>query len=217
MCQARIEDLTQNFNQYLEVFSIRNQYSGPSIYFHNRIMEILQESSLEDLQDSISFSEYVYAVLVSWGMHRMDRGAQLKNFPEFRNVIRNFIQSLIPISNLTITELNEDIISNIIALFENNSVMHSVPRLVGNSKALHHILPKVFPPIDKKSTLWFFNLPNNLNQEIDNFRFIINKYQQIISAINWNEIHYNGLMNYTEIKKIDNAIIGYRLSQNNLM
>src|ERR1035441_9015860 len=83
MCQDRINNLVDNFNNYLNIFSERNQLCGPSIYFHNRIMGILRETTLSSLQNQLWFSEYIYAVLVSWGMHRMDRGAQLKDFPVF--------------------------------------------------------------------------------------------------------------------------------------
>ena len=222
MCQDRINNLVDNFNNYLNIFSERNQLCGPSIYFHNRIMGILRETTLSSLQNQLWFSEYIYAVLVSWGMHRMDRGAQLKDFPVFHSVITNFIQNLIPISHLSITELTENNITSIINLFEENSVMHSIPKLAGNSKALHHILPNIIPPIDGNYTIKFFNLRNRrrgqgnnakMIDESNNFEFIIKKYQHIINTINWNEIHYNGEMNATRIKLVDNAIIGYRLEQ----
>lgn len=221
MCQARINDLIQNFTHYLDVFDRGNQFRGPSIYFHNRIMNILRENTLDALENQIWFSEYIYAVLVSWGMNR---GAQLKNFEDFHNIITNFIRNLIPISDLTISDLTNDNIAYIINLFQNNSVMHSIPKLVGNSKALHHILPNTIPPIDGKYTIQFFNLSNRrrtrgdnviMIDEVNNFEFVIRKYKQIINAINWDEIDYEGEMNSTKIKIIDNAIIGYKFENNN--
>jgi len=213
MCQDRINNLIQNANHYLNVFVEKNQYRGPSIYFHDKIMNILDETPLIDLQDSITFSECIYSVLVSWGMHKIGTGPQLKNFSDFHKVINNFIQCGIPISNLTITELNEESINQLVTLFGNNSVMHSTRRLVGNSKALHHILPKVIPPIDNTNTLWFFGLKNTVGNESANFKSILKKYQQIITSINWDNINYSGIMNKTRVKIIDNAIIGFRLSQ----
>lgn len=214
MSQERINNLIQNFSHYLNVFSDRNQFRGPGVYFHNRILNILGETQIADLQNQLWFSEYIYAVLVSWGMHRMDRGAQLKDFPDFHNVITNFIQNLIPISHLRIAQLNDNEIRIILNLFQNNSVMHTTPKLVGNSKALHHILPNTIPPIDGKYTIKFFNLSNRRVIEVNNFEFIIRKYQQIFSAINWDEIDYDGDMDTTRIKLIDNAIIGYKLAHN---
>ena len=224
MCQAKINDLIQSFTHYLDAFDERNQFRGPSIYFHSRIMNILRETTLDELQNQIWFSEYIYAVLVSWGMHRMDRGAQLKNFEDFHNVITNFIQNFIPISHLTISDLTDDNISYIINLFQNNSVMHSIPKLVGNSKSLHHILQNTIPPIDGNYTIKFFNLRNRrrtrgnaviMIDEVNNLEFIIRKYQHIINSINWKEIEYEGEMNSTKIKLVDNAIIGYKFVHNN--
>lgn len=213
MCQDRINSLVGNMNNYLQIFSQRNQYGGPSVYFHNRIIEILQRTPIDRLLNSLWFSEYIYSVLVAWGMHRMDGGAQLKDFSDFHNVITNFIQNLIPISHLTITELTGNNFTTIVDLFDHNSVMRTNPKLVGNSKALHHILPNLIPPIDNRSTLWFFDKPNMTESET--LIYIIKKYQYIFSAINWAEINYNGPMRTTKIKLIDNAIIGYRFAQNN--
>jgi hypothetical protein len=211
MCQAKIDSLVENINHYLEIFSQRNQYGGPSIYFHNRIIDVLQRTPIDRLLNSLWFSEYIYSVLVSWGMHRMDGGAQLKDFPLFHNVITNFIQNLIPISHLTITELTETHFETIVNLFDNNSVMRTTPRLVGNSKTMHHILPNLIPPIDNKSTLWFFNNPNM--SESETLIYVIKKYQYIYTAINWEEVNYTGPMKTTKIKLIDNAIIGFRFAQ----
>jgi hypothetical protein len=41
-------------------------FAGPSLYFHLRTLEAA------GTQDFERFTEYLYAVLASWGMHRMD-------------------------------------------------------------------------------------------------------------------------------------------------
>jgi hypothetical protein len=56
-------------------------FGGPSLHFHLRGLEAARS------QDFERFAEYVYAVLASWGMHRMGPGGskmrEFEGIPEF--------------------------------------------------------------------------------------------------------------------------------------
>lgn len=50
----------------------------------------------------------------------------------------------------------EEIKKDLRDVFLNLKVMESNARLVGNSKALHHLLPELVPPVDRQYTVKFF-------------------------------------------------------------
>jgi len=66
-----LERLQDAHGKYYEV----RIFSGPSLYFHRKSLE----SSCK--QDFDRFSEHMYALLTSWGMHRMrPSGAKMLEF-----------------------------------------------------------------------------------------------------------------------------------------
>ena len=70
--RGNVEALVDSFDDYVLRFEASNIFSGPSVYFHRRAIERRRlHGTAEDLLADELFLEYVYAVLPSWGMHRM--------------------------------------------------------------------------------------------------------------------------------------------------
>jgi hypothetical protein len=66
-CEVNINNLCNNIDFYLEkTKQVANDFGGPSIYFHK---EAIKESQTEFLGKR--HLDMIYAVLPSWGMHRM--------------------------------------------------------------------------------------------------------------------------------------------------
>ena len=102
-------------------------------------------------------------------------------------------------------------IRTLMEVLQEHTVMATMPRLVGNSKLLHHLLPDLVPPIDNRNTLWFFGNPAGEDHEI--LAQLMTRFRDIHNRINWDEVIYNGPFNTSRPKLIDNAIIGYRLGE----
>ncbi len=86
-------------------------------------------------------------------------------------------------------------------------------KLVGGSKALHHILPELMPPIDRMYTAPFLLRIQpyhfqNPNQEAETFRVAFESFSAIAEAAN--PVQYVGRheWNTSRTKVIDNAIVG---------
>ena len=59
-------------------------FDGPSLHFHLKALNASRRQILDQ------FTEYVYAALVSWGMHRMGRkGSKMTAFEVFAASIRS--------------------------------------------------------------------------------------------------------------------------------
>ena len=208
MCIGRINQLVEQFTTYLNSFIERSPYEGPSIYFHERVISLRRSAPLDKLLQCNWFIEYLYSVLVSWGMHRMDGGARLKPFTDFAREVRGIGQRIVSLAFIQLGEVQTTHINILCEVLQEQTVMVTTPRLVGNSKVFHHLLPDLVPPIDNANTLWFFENPRGSDADI--FRFAMEKFKDIHNRITWAEVAYNGPMNTSRPKLIDNAIIGYK-------
>lgn len=212
MCDESVNLLIQNFNQYLEYFKESNPYYGPSLYFHDKIIEIRRTNQLDTLIEDDRFIEYLYSLLACWGMHRMTGGPHLKDFPEFSTIVRNIGRRTLTLQDVQLGNIQQQHIDLLCQVLNDETIMQSKPKIVGNSKLYHHLFPDLVPPIDKANTLWFFEKPRGSDTEV--FQFVMKKYIKIHNSINWETVVYNGPMNTSRPKIIDNAIISFKLLKN---
>lgn len=125
-------------------------FGGPSLHFHLRSLEAART------QDFERFAEYVYAVLASWGMHRMGPGgSKMREFEEFRASMQVVWPAALRLQEKAPGDLNETDWSDLKTVFCKIRCMASGTSLVGNSKVMAHLLPRLIPPVDREYTLKF--------------------------------------------------------------
>lgn len=114
------------------------------------------------------------------------------------------------INNLNNTE-EQEIKDKLSILFDNFEVMVKKAKLVGVSKALHHLLPDLVPPIDRKYTLHFFYGNTNYSEKDQKEKFlaIFDKFRLISKELDLTEKDLLGQWDTSIPKLIDNAIIGF--------
>ena len=73
--QQQISELSAGFEDYVAAFNKNNPFSGPSLYFHHKTLQIGRNlGAVEACLGDERFFESLYATLASWGMHRMGPG-----------------------------------------------------------------------------------------------------------------------------------------------
>ena len=123
-------------------------FGGPSLHFHLRSLELARAQEFE------RFTESVYAVLASWGMHRMGPGgSKMREFDEFHSSLRVVWPLALQLQEKTPSSLGDADWSSLKAVFCGIRCMESGTSLVGNSKVMAHLLPKLIPPLDREYTL----------------------------------------------------------------
>jgi hypothetical protein len=221
--RRNVEALVSNFAGYALQFEASNTFSGPSVYFHRRAIERRRmHSGAADLMADELFLEYVYAVLPSWGMHRM--GAQRAKVTEFDQLVGSLrvatpvLQELWP---LDITELDPMAVPTVgekawqvISLIRAST---SETQIVAGSKVLHHILPDLIPPIDRQYTFRFFTGQKAVytgdRQAFRNwFPYLAEIGRRCRTPIDEAMLRA-GHMAAGRAKVIDNAIIGFMQTQ----
>lgn len=160
--RQNVDQLVDRFGKCVDAFERSGAFPGPSLHFHERALEQRrQHHDVESLLSDELFFEYVYAVLPAWGMHRM--GPQAAKVGEFGAFIGSFRAAAPELNDLwqrRITQVSEsgaaetaEAVWQVIARLQ---VSTSGTKIVAGSKALHHLLPDLVPPIDRQYTFRFF-------------------------------------------------------------
>ena len=146
MCHASTTDILDNLDAFHAAYYGADTFGGPSFYFHLR--------ALDSRNCCDAFAEASYAMLVSWGMHRMGpRGAKMKDFDPYRASLNRVWPKIQQAAQFSPSEMDETEWLNLKDIFLSIDVMASGKLLVGNSKVMAHALPHIVPPIDGSYTL----------------------------------------------------------------
>ena len=216
--RANMEALVQDFDLHVRRFEESRQTPGPGLYFHERAIERRrQHASARSLLKDQCFLEYVYAVLPAWGMHRMGRQAtKVNDFDLIVDALRAAAPSVEELWPLRVTDLTPQqaakagaLAWQIIAAIR---VSTSRTQIVAGSKTLHHILPDLIPPIDRRYTFRFFTGRTRVPDDGRAFREWFPELAEIGRRCGGpieDAVRRGGFMATGPAKVIDNAIIGY--------
>jgi hypothetical protein len=138
-------DLALNCETYHNDYYEGKKFSGPSLHFHRRALTATEEEK----------TEMVYALLVSWGMHRMGGGPQMNEFKIFSASLSEHLPVIQSLSSKTIGNISEPEFNSLERVFENLNAMRSSRKIVAFSKILAHYLPNIIAPVDNEYTLRF--------------------------------------------------------------
>lgn len=221
--ERRVKTLIEQFDRFVRIFDQRNLFTGPSVYFHTKTLEIQQRYSTpcDALRDDLFF-DYLYATLTAWGLHRMGPGStKLAEIGELKTSFERQKERIRALQPFELDNIpNDELGSVTLALWDvldNLQVGVGETKIVAGSKALHHLLPNLIPPIDGEYTLRFFynNRGTALNQGDENaFKEIYPYFCQIaLSCVKEIGKHIGHGMNTSKTKVIDNAIVGFVLQE----
>jgi hypothetical protein len=190
-------------------------FSGPSVYFHLRTLAAARARALDQ------FAEYAYAMLASWGMHRMGpSGSKMGEFEEFRSSLRKVWPATVSLQAKTPDSLTTCDWDSLKEVFCGIRCMASGTSLVGNSKVMAHILPNLIPPVDRQYTLNFLfgntYISNGIEKEWTRLVQILTEFFYPVlqsqafreRAKMWLSRPAGRQWDTSELKIIDNLLIG---------
>lgn len=219
--EERCDRLISGFDEYIREFELADPFTGPSLHFHLRTIGVLRQHAVAShaLSDA-EWCELLYATLTSWGMHRMGKTwTKLRDLSEIEASFREQRESIEEVQDLRLSQLLPsevaEVASALWGVMDRLQVGVQETKLVANSKALHHLLPELTPPIDRQYTLRFFYNNTNINRaEGILFREMYKQFHRIAQAVapKFPSLLGRG-MHTSETKIIDNAIVGYVLAE----
>lgn len=216
MYSAQREKILNSLDLSHDRFYSSEIFGGPSLYFHHRALAAAQTGLLPN------FAETSYAMLASWGMHRMGKGGA--KMADFKIYETSLIQAWPTIQELTevlpedATELHWVALKEVFLLIK---AMQSSFSLVATSKVLAHVLPNLVPPVDRHYTIRFLYrnrvLPKNIEGEWELLReFLESFFHPILkeprfttAAAKWNVTNQSYPWDTSLLKTVDNVLVGY--------
>jgi hypothetical protein len=225
-----ILELELTFGDFVAHFNEMELFDGPSSYFHGKTMRLLEEHQciIADAIEDNDYVEALYATLATWGLHRVGNGAnEMIDRDQFVQLLEQLEPLVRPFEDLHLAELAPDlsetsrvkadeVADQLWAIIETIQIANNNARLVAGTKLLHHLLPNLVPPMDRRYTLNFFYDNNNLNgrtsersafkQLFRSFFVIAYLCQEEIEGIREGGNAFR--MNTSFTKVLDNAIVG---------
>lgn len=152
--------LNQDVQCHEKYYAVKT-FGGPSLYFHRRALEMAGK-------DYDRCLEYIYAVLTSWGMHRMgSSGSKMQPFEVFQASMLRLREKIARAKLIRHESVTEEDWTVLREIFGGIRVMASGTLLVGNSKVMAHLLPNIVPPIDREYTLKFLRGHGQIRNGMD--------------------------------------------------
>lgn len=212
-----MDELCDNLEKYVREANKQGRPDSPARHFHIATLARVRSLGLASIFDDNLYFEYLYATLAAWGMD--SRGAKLNGFGSFVRGIRSQREPIMNLSGYSLASLTEQsaeaavrVALDIWQIIPALRVSKGRTQLVAGSKTLHHLLPDLVPPIDRRYTLQFFfgrtsitNAKSDFVQVFINYNYIFDIAKDIIEKI----AGINPL-NSSVTKVIDNAIIAYQ-------
>ena len=218
----RVSELIAGFAHYTEVFDNAPLFIGPSLYFHHKTLDLRRRhTSASSALGDDAFFESLYATLTAWGMHRMGPGpTKLADLNDLKDSFRQQADRIQQVEALHIEQIaTEDVAGTAQLLWDIIAALHigvGQTKIVGGSKALHHLLPDLVPPIDREYTLRFFYGHTTVRpqEQETKFKEMYPRFHRIaVSCSHQIQERLGPGMNTSVTKVIDNAIVGYALEK----
>jgi len=228
----RIRDLMQNLPEYVAAFGQRQSSRETAVFTTEQVRchkVTLQRLDAVGLRGVLSrreteFYELLYATLKAWGMHK--RKAKLVALDELRSSMLSNADALTELQGLNLRDLDAsaaDAVARQLAnLMQCIKVSGTGTKMVAFTKALHHLLPGLVPPMDREYTMWFFYYPVDKTSPIDGHFPDVYRWCASIASANRDVIPglvsgfgdlTSGVFDTGEAKLVDNAIIEYVTSE----
>jgi hypothetical protein len=217
----RVAELRAGLPGFVSVFAKSERFTGPSWYFHRKALaRRAQHDAIASLLDDDVFFDWLYATLTAWGLHRMGPGnTKLRDIDDIRESVRGAADALADLNNIKITEIGElraaEVVDAVWNVLKQLLVSVAAAQIVANSKALHHLLPALVPPMDREYTFRFFYSRTMLSiDEPTAFHEMFTRCVQV--AVHHKEAIdglVDGMRNTGIAKVVDNAIVGYMIAR----
>lgn len=211
---GKVKDIISKAQAYHEKYYESETFSGPSLYFHCRAISAQKQNWVESI-------ELIYAVLASWGMHRMGaKGSKMRRFDDFEDSVISVRTDIDALRQREPEELSLSDWDAIERVFKRIKAMASGTTIVGNSKVMAHILPKLIAPVDREYTLnYLFGnkmFQNGLEREWRLMRKILSEFYYPVAndrefqdkAEGWMTDKASFPWDTSILKIIDNLVIG---------
>lgn len=155
--------LTRDFPRWVEHFALHGPFTKPEqLSRHRESIELRRShADVAGALDDVGFLKAVYETLKAWGIG--SRASHLKPFDGFAAALRAAGPRLCRVEARAIDDPHlhvDDTIRELWTIIDGLGIVDNAAPLVAGTKAVHHILPDLLPPMDRAYTQRFFGWHN---------------------------------------------------------
>jgi hypothetical protein len=214
LVQGRLSALTSDFGRYVDAYDERVSFTTRQLRLHHQTIALRRQAKgAEEAIDSADFLLSLRSTLQAWGLGL--RRSRLAPGPESEEAIRSARAQIEALDGLLIEDpaLPVEVGERVWRAIESIGVVDNRAKLVAGTKTLHHLLPDLVVPMDRRWTGMFFQLhPHEWQDPPNQRRTFLRTYQdfcdiartarpqQYVDGHHWRT---------SRTKIVDNALIGF--------
>ena len=210
LIHGQIEEICENFGIYVDAYN-QSPFTDAQLWSHQRTLAMRHH--LGGVRQAIGSDEFLaslWGTLVDWKMDT--RMARLVDIDKFIRQFRLCRETIANFEHRHISEIDSTTTEELWSLIQKLQLSVSKSQIVTGTKALHHLLPQLLPPMDRGFTKPFFLYHNNQFQGREQeaaFKFILPYFARIAREVDLSQYVGQSPWATSESKVIDNAIVGY--------
>lgn len=213
--EDRIQKLCAGFEQYVAYYDdhIPFRRKGQLEFHVSTIQRRRSHGSVAAAIRDDAFLCYLWKTLRAWGLNRP---GPLVPPHEFRRGVEQHLHRFALLEPLSIESiLPPDIGEQVWSLIEAVPVKYSQNKVVSGSKAFHHLLPDLVPPMDRKYTRVFFHWADSMfqNRPREAFLDLFDGYARVAQVVRPSQYVGAGWRT-SPTKVLDNAVVAFCLRHN---
>lgn len=208
----RIAELTQHFGDYVDAFDKNPPFSPIQLQSHRETLAL--RSGFATAREAARDPQFALALrntLIKW-----DMGKRKSRLVKPEDFVAALVHVSAYLSGLEAWRIDQtvpseaEVSAHVWGIMERLEIVENKNRIVACTKALHHLLPDLVPPMDREHTQTFFAWANPEFQyhPKECFRFAFETFARLVRAVNPSA--YVGTGWRTSMTKVlDNAVIGF--------
>jgi len=207
-----VNSLVMDFTFFLKYYTDHCPFTrfGQLEYHLATIQRRRELGSVKAALKDNAYLTNLYRTIKAWGIGL--QGSKLKPFDDFVAALNTRVLEISALDGLKLDQDSLDmksLIPEVWKLIETTQIVENEAKLVSLSKTLHHILPDLIVPMDRRYTQLFFGWDNPQFQyaQASCFNDAFGAFEQISRMVNPSQYVGTG-WNTSLTKVIDNAIVG---------
>lgn len=214
LIDARVAKLTSAFGRYVRVYDEQVSFTSRQLAAHRACLALRREAgSVRRAVNDPRFVESLLQTLRAWRMGK--RQSRLVSPEQFAVALQSALPELEALEDMAIdaVDLPEDIGERLSLVIQSLGIVENKAKVVAGSKALHHLLPDLVPPMGRRWTGRFFqfHLPEWQDPRSQRRIFTL-AYQQFVDVarqVQPQQYVTGRGWRTCRTKIIDNAVIGF--------
>lgn len=212
----QVDELCENFDAYLTEFNGAPPFTDTQVSYHIATLDLRDKlGGAANSIDSDAYLHAMYSTLEAWGMNTArgpnGRGSRMQEYDTFAASVRAHKGDIVALERVGLAQIDEDVAGKLWGLIEGMRLSQTKSQMVTGAKALHHLLPRLLPPIDREYTQAFFRYHNPQFQYNPErcFTLMLPYFARIAQRVDLGRHVGTARWATSESKLIDNAIIGF--------